>query len=328
MSAAAQRAFAEAAAAYLPDRLLRADLPERETANEGGFWVLMPRSTRPGYKFRKYTRTFAAPIPRQVARAVPWSDGGTLETYLLERGAETWPVQAEVDLYETLPGTLPGHFTRDDTLPATEKPSDDEFQPLTTEVAGTLLGEPKLGRGRRTLPTRPGSYRPRPGQRYFRVRVGQLPVRRVKRPRRLVSIQFDPTAKRLRILIRLSERRARSLQARLQRSAPAGQRDLPAVLAALREIALPRLQYRVARRLLKSSMVTDPVAATELAGSIAAATSTGIAMYLLQAGAQLAAAVADPAEGVTVAVTFDGLTGTPGQLPKPEVVASPGWPNA
>ena len=88
------------------------------------------------------------------------------------------------------------------------------------------------------------------------------------------------------------------------------------------------MQYRVARRLLKSSLVTDPVAATQLAGSIAAATSTGIATYLVQAGAQLAAAVADPAEGVTVAVTFDGLTGTPGQLPKPEVVASPGWPNA
>jgi hypothetical protein len=328
VSAAVQQAFAEAAAAYLPDRLLRADLPERETANEGGFWVLMPRSTRPGYRFRKYSRTLMVPIPRQVARAVPWSDGGTLETYLLDRGAETWPVQAEVDLYETLPGTLPGHFTRDETLPASEKPSADEFQPLTSEVAGTVLGEPKLGRGRRPLPTRPGSYRPTPGQRYFRVRIGQLPVRRVRRPRRLVSVLFDPTAKRLRILIRLSERRARSLQARLQRSAPAGQRDLPAVLTALREIVLPRLQYRVARRLLKSSLVTDPIAATELAGSIAAATSTGIATYLVKAGAQLAAAVADPAEGVTVSVTFDGLTGTPGQIPSPEVVASPGWPNA
>jgi hypothetical protein len=26
-------------------------------------------------------------------------------------------------------------------------------------------------------------------------------------------------------------------------------------------------------------------------------------------------------------VTFDGLTGTPGQVPTPEVVAIPGWPN-
>ena len=141
-------------------------------------------------------------------------------------------------------------------------------------------------------------------------------------------MRFDPTAKKLRIMIRLSERRGRSLQARLQRSAPAGRRDLPAVLAVLRDIALPRLQYRVARQLLKSSLVTDPVVATELAGSIAAATSTGIATYLVQAGAQLAAAVADPADGVTIAVTFGGLTGTPGQVPKTEVVAKPGWADA
>ena len=328
VSAAVQQAFAEAAAAYLPDRLLRADLPERETANEGGFWILMPRSTRPRYRFRKYSRTFAVPIPRQVARAVPWSDGGTLETYLLDRGAETWPVQAEVDLYETLPGTVSGHFTRDETLPAAEKPSADEFQPLTEEVAGTLLGEPRLGRGHRRLPMRPGGYRPHPGQRFFRIRVGHMPVRRVRRPRRLVSVRFDPTVKRLAISIRLSERRARTLQARLQRSAPAGQRDLPGVLAALREIALPRLQYRVARRLLKSSFVTDPLVATELAGSIAAATCTGIANYLVKSGAQLATAVADPADGVTIVVTFNGLTDMPGQLPKPEVAAHPGWPNA
>ena len=324
MNAVVQRAFAEAAAAYLPDRLLRADLPERETANEGGFWVLMPRTTRPRYKFRKYTRAFVVPITRQVARAVPWSDGGTLETYLLDRGAETWPVQAEVDLYETMPGTFPGHFTRDETLPAEEKPTADEYQPLTEEVAGALLGEPKLGRGRHRPHPRPGGYRPAPGQRYFRVRVGRMPARRVRRPRRQASVSFDPTAKRLAIMIRLSERRGRSLQARLQRSAPAGQRDLPAVLAVLRDIALPRLQYRVARLLLKSSLVTDPVVATEIAGSVAAATSTGMATYLVKAGAQLAAAVADPADGVTIAVTFDGLTGTPGQVPRPEVVAKPG----
>ena len=38
LGAARQQAFAELAAAYLPDGLLRADLPERETAGEGGVW--------------------------------------------------------------------------------------------------------------------------------------------------------------------------------------------------------------------------------------------------------------------------------------------------
>ncbi|MFD6393321.1 hypothetical protein [Nocardia sp. NPDC060259] len=323
VSAAVQRAFAESVAAYLPDRLLKSDLPERETAEEGGFWVMMPRSTRPRYRFRKYTKVFAVPIPRQVARAVRWSDGGTLESYLLDRGVDKWPVQAEIDLYETMPGTVPGHFTRDETLPAAEAPSADEFQPLTAEAAGLLLREPALGRGRRVV-TRAGSYRPVPGQRYFRVRAAKLPSRRGRRPRRPATVRWDPTTKRMRIAIRLTERRARRLQARLQRSSPAGQRDLPAVLTALREVVLPRLQYRIARRLVKSSIVKDPVAAAQLAGAIAGSTTTGISTYLVQRGAQLATAVADPADGVTITVTFDGLTDNPSQVPAPTVAATPG----
>jgi hypothetical protein len=325
VSAAVQQAFAQSAAAYLPDRLLRPDLPERETAEEGGFWVMMPRSNRPRYRFRKYTRVFAVPIPRQVARAVRWSDGGTLESYLLDRGVQEWPVQAEVDLYETMPGTLPGHFTRDETLPANEHPSDDEYQPLTVRTAGVLLGEPALGRGRRAG-VRAGSYRPRPGQRYFRVRVAGMPARKGKgrRPRRLVSVHWDPKATRMRISIRLSERRARALQARLQRAAPSGQRDLPGVLNALRQIALPRLPYRIARRLVNSSVVKDPMAAAQLGASMAAATTTALATFLAKSGAQLASAVADPADGVTITVTFDGVGSSPTQVPAPNVAVAPG----
>ncbi|HEY6646626.1 MAG TPA: hypothetical protein VI217_05995 [Mycobacterium sp.] len=323
VSAAVQQAFAESAAAYLPDRLLRADLPERETAEEGGFWVMMPRSNRPRYRFRKYTRVFAVPIPRQVARSVRWSDGGTLESYLLDRGVQEWPVQAEIDLYETMPGTLPGHFTRDETLPADERPSDDEYQPLTPRTAGVLLGEPALGRGRRPG-VRAGSYRPVPRQRYYRVRVGRLPARRGRRPRRLVSVHWDPKATRMRISIRLSERRARALQARLQRAAPSGQRDLPGVLNALRQIALPRLPYRIARRLVNSSVVKDPMAAAQLGATMTAATTTALATFLAKSGAQLASAVADPGDGVTITVTFEGVGASPSQISAPTVAVAPG----
>lgn len=323
VSAAVQQAFAESAAAYLPDRVLRTDLPERETAEEGGLWVMLPRSNRPRYRFRKYTRVFAVPIPRQVARSVRWSDGGTLESYLLDRGVREWPVQAEIDLYETMPGTLPGHFMRDETLPTDEHPSAEEYQPLTTRTAGLLLGEPALGRGRRPG-VRAGSYRPVPRQRYFRVRVGRVATRRQRRPARMVSVHWDPIAKRMRIFVRLSERRARALQARLQRAAPSGKRDLPGVLIALREVVLPRLPYRIARRLVKSSAVKDPTVATQLGTAIAAATVTGLATFLAQRGTQLAAAVADPADGVTLTVTFEGLGITPSQVPAPTIAVVPG----
>lgn len=328
VSAAVQRAFAEAAAAYLPDRVLRDDLPERETAEEGGMWVLMPRSTAPRYRFRKYSRVFGVPVSRRAARQVRWSDGGTLEQYLLDLGVTRWPVRAELDLYETVPGTSLGHLVRDETLPAGESPVAGEFQELTPEVAGVLLGEPGLGRRvHRALPSRPATHT-RPGQRYFRVRVAPYPAGTARRPRRQVSVRWEPGRRRLRIALRLSERRARTLQAALQRSAPAGQRDLPAVLTALREVLLPRLRTRVARSLLRSAYVTDPAVAAALAARVAGAAGTGLSRYLVQRGAQLSAAVADPAEGVTLVLTFDGLGTRPGQVPVPQVVAHPGWTHA
>jgi len=168
----------------------------------------------------------------------------------------------------------------------------------------------------------------RPGQRYFRIRVAPLPAGQARRPRRQVSVRWEPGRRRMRIAVRLSERRARTLQAALQRSAPAGQRDLPAVLTSLREVLLPRLRTRVARSLLRSGSVTDPAAAAALAGHVAGAAGRGLSSYLTQRGAQLSAAVADPAEGVTLVLTYNGIGTRPGQVPVPEVVAHPGWIHA
>lgn len=328
VSAAVQRSFAEAAAAYLPDRVLRSDLPERETQSEGGLWVLMPRSTAPRYRFRKYSRVYVVPISRSAARRVRWSDGGTLEQYLLDLGVHRWPVRAEVDLYETVPGTSLGHLTRDETLPAAETPTYSEFQELTPEVAGVLLGEPGLGRRLPVARTSRPLNHTCPGQRFYRIRVGRFPTARVRRPRRHVTIRWEPAERRMRIAIRLSERRARALQALLQRSAPAGRRDLPSVLTALRETVLPRLRTRIARRLLISGFVSDPALAATIAGDMAGAAGAGLSQFLVQRGAQLCAAVANSMEGVTIILTFNGIGTRPRQVPVPDVVAKPGWVHA
>ena len=326
VSAAVQRFFAESVAAYLPDRLLRGDLPERETADEGGMWVMMPRSTGPRYRFRKYTRLMRVPITRQAARVLYWRDGGTLEQYLLDLGVTSWPVQAEVDLYEAMPGSMIGHFARDETLPTGENPSDAEYQELTPEVAGVLLGASGLGRPA-PAPVRRGTLPVVPGRRYYRIRVGQLPARRTRRPRRQVSVRWEPTGRRLRVAVRLSERRARVLQAQLQRSAPAGQRNLPAVLTALRAMLVPRLQARIARRLLRTGSAADRVAAPALAARVSNAAMSGLSRYLVQRSAQFAAAIANSAEGVTILLTFDGVSAR-GTVPAPEIVAHPGWIHA
>lgn len=328
VSAAVQRFFAESAAAYLPDELLRGDLPELETAQEGGMWVMMPRSTGPRYRYRKYTRLMIVPITRQAARVLPWRDGGTLEQYLLDLGVNSWPVRAEVDLYEAMPGSELGHFTRDETLPTGENPAAEEFQPLTPAVAGIRLGECGLGRPAPRRASRPGAVPVAPGRRYYRLRVGRLPARRTRRPRRTVSVRWDPAARRMRVAVRLSERRARALQAQLQRSAPAGRRNLPAALTSLRAALVPQLRARVTRRLLRSDRPADRAAAPLLAARVSDAAMSGLSRYLTTRSAEFAAAIANAAEGVTIILTFDGVAAGSTSLPAPEVVAKPGWVNA
>jgi hypothetical protein len=148
LEAELQEAFAEAASHHIPSEFLRSDLPQLETAGERGVWVLMPRAARPRYRYKKYSRVFLVPITRQVARAIPTADGGTIETVLLDRGVNSWPANAEVHLYEAMPGATHlgqiAQFEGEGETPISEALSD--FHPLTPEAAAMLLREPGLGR--------------------------------------------------------------------------------------------------------------------------------------------------------------------------------------
>ena len=148
MEAELQSAFAAAAAHHIPAEFLRADLPQIETAGEGGVWVLMPRAAWPSYRYKKYSRVFEVPITRQAARAVPTADGGTVETMLLDQGVTSWPARAQVHLFETLPeATHLGHiaqFESEGEAPISEVLG--ELHPLTPDAASALLHEPGLGR--------------------------------------------------------------------------------------------------------------------------------------------------------------------------------------
>ena len=148
MEAEIQEAFAEAAARNIPAEHLRADLPQLETSGERGVWILMPRAARPRYRYKKYSRVFLVPITRQIARAIATADGGNVEAMLEDRGVRAWPVNAEVHLYETLPGaTHLGHiaqFEGEGEAPMSETLAD--LHPLTPEAASLLVREPGLGR--------------------------------------------------------------------------------------------------------------------------------------------------------------------------------------
>ncbi len=179
LEAEVQAAFNEAAARHIPAEALRSDLPDHE-AQEAGVWVYMPRRARPAYRYKKYSRVFRVPITRPFARAIVLSDGGTLEHRLLDAGARVWPLEAEVHLYETMPGGQLGHlaaFEAEAEGPGEAGLAADEFEQLTPQIAAALTGSPGLACPRRV----------------FRVVV---PGMRVRRRHRLIVRMGPPTAPR------------------------------------------------------------------------------------------------------------------------------------
>ncbi|NGO45744.1 hypothetical protein [Streptomyces ureilyticus] len=332
LDAAVQQFFAEAAAVHLPGRLLRADLPERESEHESGVWVLMPRSAAPRYRFLKYTRPLEIQVSRQVARAVPWSDGGTLESHLLDRGVRHWPTTAEAHLYELLPGGHLGHLRHDDTLRGVAGEAEgiaEEMTPLTPEIAGLLLGEPGLGR---SVPGRGGAARPgaAPGRRFVRLRpkgraAGRM-AGRAAGPRARVGVHIDSAATppRLRVALRLSERQAQEMLDLLTRAEGP---DLPGALRKVQQVHKSSLVSRLTGQLVKRSLLPDAAAAKAAAEQLATAVDTGLSAMLQGQTAQLTEAVRDPAQGLTIKLDFEGVTreslqGTP---PEPTVTVTPGW---
>jgi hypothetical protein len=327
LEAELQQAFAEAAARHVPAELLRPDLPEHETAGEGGVWILMPRATRPRFRYKKYTRVFVVPISRQAARAIATTDGGTLEAQLLDRGVVTWPAEGEVHLYETLPGAQLGQiaqFEADEGSSLAE--TLEELQPLTPEAASLLLREPGLGR--RLAPgTAPGQ--PPHGRRYYRVNLpGQL-RRRMARPRRRFRVEVDSTQRspRVRVHLRLSEREGQHLAQQLDQGA------LPRVVAWLKERYRSRAPAVLAARLLRSSeqllrrQLTHQ-AAERLGEDMTEALTRALTRHLRTRHHELAAAVRDPAQGVTITFLFGvsqpvPTSGSP--FEEPSVAIHPGW---
>lgn len=340
LESALQAAFAEAAAAAVPDRFLRPDLPEREVAAGGsGVWILMPRAARPHYRYRRYSRVFVIPVSRQVARAIPWSGGGTLETHLLDRGVRAWPAPAEIRVYETMPGAELGHLAQGESASGPAAEQAQEYQPLTPETAGLLLGEPGLGRrmpvrggwpGRGQF--RAGGHRPIPGRRYVHVRPvagpgGLRPA--VRRPRRLVTFSFalSGSSPRIRVRLRLSERQGQELAAKLTPATPGQAADLAGALTMLQHHYQPTLPGRIAGRLVRRGVQPDTAKAAATADKIIAGVSAALSSMLKERPHLIAAAVRDPADGITITVTFPGVTreSLDAPLPAGTVAVSPGW---
>jgi hypothetical protein len=318
LQAELQEAFAEAAARHLPSELLRADVGALELEGESAVWVLMPRGPSRRYRYRKCTRIFPVRIGRQVARAVVLADGETLEQRLLDEGGGGWPLEAEVHVYESLPGTHLGHLAAAEGEDLAGGPLDaGEFEELTPRTASLLLNQPGLG-GR---PAPAGTAR-----RWYRVAVGGRPRHPRRHKRLLVRLPLTGSRPVLRLHLRLGERSSHRIGELV------AQRADVRLVAGFRALILGVAQRSLPARLARQFQRTPGAAlSVQQAQTVAAALGermvAAISAQLRTLGPSLAAAARDPAAGMTLIFEFgfaDRAALAAGRADAPTITVRPG----
>jgi hypothetical protein len=227
----AMEAFEQAAAANLPAVLPPGTYRQRPELLEAGIdagWVMLP--LRGCKRYKRCTRVFDVRITPHMASEVASFEGAPLADFLHEQLGlpEGEPADAQVHLYEALPGTSLADIARNEFEQgdASGALGSQELHPLTPQAAATLLGAPGLGRAADGSGSRPAM-----GQRFYRVDVGGrrphlhrrhgLAQARARRPMRL-TLRFDCTRDQIRAGVFLSEAKAQKLAMRLRQSTNAG----------------------------------------------------------------------------------------------------------
>ncbi|WP_374456919.1 hypothetical protein [Nocardioides sp.] len=296
-------ALGAAAVRNLPPSVLRDDLPGHDPDKPG--WVALPRAGRVR-RYRRSARRFDVTLSRAMAGEVELPGAETLEERLLDAGVSTWPVNAEVQVFETLPGGRLGHLAAGEG----EGVLTAEFEELSPATAGQLLGKASLG-------TRPGVLGPA-GRRYFRVVV---PGRRVVRRRSRIALRLRPQLARpeLRVHVRIGERTAHRLAGLLERQ------EQTEVVATVNRLLGPRVQEAAAARLPRmlgraTRSTVAPARGHALAAHLIEAMKSALAKELPTQAAAMATAAKDPAPGLTMTFVFafadaaalaSGLPGAP-----------------
>jgi hypothetical protein len=320
-------AFEQAAAANLPAVFSDATYKKRPELLEGGVnatWVMLPLR-RPRYK--RCSRTFNVRLTPHIAEAVESFEDAPLSEYLQDQlgYAEGDEVEAEVHLYEVLPGNTLADIARSETetpgLGASDEATLAQLHPLTHEAAGVLLGTPGLGR---RLPAWSNSRNVAAGQRVYHLAVGRRPLTvqgrgKRMRVRRLVrlDVTLDTAKDQMRVCVFLSEVKAQRLAVRIRQKSHVGSisvgfdrllgRRLPPILRGKRPRRL-RLQHAG----VAPGAANGP-ALEKLLTPVPPVFIAKIREWLVQAftdflktnAQKFLAASEDPADGVTLTFTIE-----------------------
>ncbi len=194
-------------------------------------WMHLPlrkRRRRRSGRYKKVARAMRRKISAHTAKEVNSFGQVSLESFLEEQmGIEIGSgVEAEIHLYETLPGTaLSDIANQEDYLPGLRGGYSFNYSllhPLTPHAAGLLLGEPALGKN---VPSPYLNHRHRimPGQRFYYLDIpGAQPqtvledgILRLRRPSG-TSVTLDFINGKIAINLFLGERAAQNIAVRLK----------------------------------------------------------------------------------------------------------------
>ena len=325
----ALEAFEQAAAANLPAVFSEATYRQRPDLLEGGVnagWVMLPLRGRKRYK--RCSRVFKVRVSPYMAEEVESFESAPLSEYLedqlgLPEGAE---VEAEVHLYEALPGTTLADIARGERETFGPGLSDEanaaQLHPLTPRASAVLLGRPGLGRASSFDPRHPAV-----GQRFYHLGIaGRRPLgvpghhhrHRPRLRRRLhLNATLDGVQDQVRVCLFISEVKAQKLAVQLRQQANAG-----AIAVKFRHAIAQRLKgifsgttHRRLRIVHAAMPPGQPPGNAlrnlprQVAGAFAVKMQEwlvqGLAEFLRTQAQQFLAATQDPSDGVTLQFTVD-----------------------
>jgi hypothetical protein len=325
------RAFEQAAASnlppLLPDRVYRRRPELVETDSRRGTWIPCP--IRGPKRYKKFSRIIKTRITPHAAMTVTTFGEAPLAQFLQEQlGMEPGEdVEAELHIYESLPGTVLGEVARLEAN-GNGAAAIAEFHPLTPAAAALLVQEPGLGRLTSTAAA-DAAKNLAVGQRFYRVavpgrRVAAIPGTGAKgRPRRRTSLRtvLDFPGDRIRLQLFLSEQRAQELAAALRKQGHAGavvttlasfiERGLAAAtggnIAGHIRIVHEALSLEEARGAALGRLPKSAIQA--FAARIGEWTLTALTDFFSKQSARFIAATEDAKDGVTMIITIMNAPG-------------------
>lgn len=327
-------AFEQAAATdlppVLPQRVYEARPELRETSGIKATWVLQPlRGKKKHYK--KCTRVYETTITPHIAQTVKTFCDIPLAEFLQDRLGllPGRPVKARVHLYEAIPGTLLSQVCRSEThVPGLGTTSAwSNLHPLTPEVAGMIIGEPGLGR---EVPPKYLDHQPTTaiGQRLYYLEIPEARLQAVPtlgsapKPRRIrqVHIRLNFPRDQIQVNLFLSEAVAQAVGVDLRG------RAIAKAISRIQSVLASRLKTIVSgKHQSHLKIIHGKVSPEESRGhKLRSLPSTlreklnrllmewigqSLSTYLQQKPQDFIAATENPADGVTIKVTFTNPPG-------------------